>query len=129
MHQAGLRTIVSWACGVAIVTLILSTMTVAEASAAVRAGVASVNITADKPTSPVHDPLMAKALVLEDGGKKAVIISIDLIEATDRSRGVRRGVQQEVGIDPSCVLVNASHNHRTRRAGGQDVVCRGSSGP
>ena len=72
------------------------------ASAALRAGAAAVSITTDKPTGPVHDPLMAKALILEDGGNRAVIISLDVMEATDPIvTGVRRGVQQELGIDPS----------------------------
>ena len=66
-----------------------------EVSAVLCAGVAAVNITADKPTVAVHDPLMAKALVLEDGGDKVVIISMDVVEAGDAIvSAIRRGVEQ-----------------------------------
>lgn len=81
--------------GLAISVLVLSMSAAAEVSAALRAGVAAVNITADKPTEPVHDPLMAKALVLEDGGNRVVIISMDIVVAEDAIvSAVRRGVQQ-----------------------------------
>ncbi len=111
--------------GLAISVLVLSMSAAAEVSAALRAGVAAVNITADKPTEPVHDPLMAKALVLEDGGNRVVIISMDIVVAEDAIvSAVRRGVQQELGIDPSLVLLNASHNHRTEDQEAKDMVPR-----
>ena len=94
-------------------------------AAAIRAGAAAVNITAEKPTVPVHDPLMAKILVLDDGSHKAVIVSLDVMEATTPIvNGVRGGVQRELGIDPSVVLINASHNHRTSDQEAQDLVER-----
>jgi hypothetical protein len=102
------------AFGVVAVALILSAVADANASAAVRAGVASVNITPDRPPLPVRDPLMAKALVVDDGNNKVVIICMDLVEATDKiTKDVRGALQRELGIDPSCVLVNAAHNHRS----------------
>ena len=111
--------------GVAFAVLVLLAGALPEASAALRAGAAAANITEDKPTGPVHDPLMAKALVLEDGSHKVVIISLDLIEATDSIvAGVRRGAEKEIGIDPSGVLINASHNHRTSGQIAKDVVPR-----
>ena len=48
-----------------------------------RAGVAVRDITVDVPTRNVHDPLHAKALVLDDGTTKAVIICVDIISASD----------------------------------------------
>ena len=52
-------------------------------AASLSAGVASVNITKDKPTALVNDPLYAKVLVLDDGTTKAVIIAIDIITIED----------------------------------------------
>jgi hypothetical protein len=111
--------------GVAITVLVLSASALSEASAAPRAGVAVANITADKPAEPIRDPLLAKALVLEDGSSKVVLISLDLVLAPEPLvRDVRRGVQQELGIDPSAVLLNASHNHDTLDGIAKDLVPR-----
>src|SRR5512140_422265 len=100
--------------GLAVKVLVLWASTLPQALGALRAGVAVVNITEDKPAVPVHDPLLVKALLLEDGGNKAVIVSLDLIAADEALlEGVRRGVQQELGIDPGAIVLNASHNHRT----------------
>ena len=83
-----------------------------NAAAAVRAGVAVVNITADKPEQPVREPLLAKALVLEEGGNKVAIIAVDMVVVTESLvADIRRVVQQETGIDPAGVLVSATHNH------------------
>ena len=46
------------------------------AQAEIRAGAAKVDIT-DLDAGPVNDPLYVKALVLENGSTKAVIITID----------------------------------------------------
>ena len=111
--------------GVALAIFILSTGAPHEAVAALRAGAAAVNITADKPTAPVHDRLMAKILVLDDGSNKAVIIAMDVIEATTPIvNGIRSGVQQDTGIDPANVLINASHNHRASGQEAKDMVAR-----
>ena len=50
--------------------------------ATLRAGVAVRDITVDAPTKNVHDPLYAKALVLDDGTTKAVIICVDIGSAS-----------------------------------------------
>ncbi|MBN2316135.1 MAG: hypothetical protein JXM79_19570 [Sedimentisphaerales bacterium] len=83
-------------------------------AATLYAGVAVRNITADTPTKHVHDPLYAKALVLDDGTTKAVIICADIITATEtRTSEIRRRVHEELGINPKNILLNASHNHNT----------------
>jgi len=93
---------------------LFSAVFVSPASAALRAGAAAVNITADKPDRPVHDPLFAKVLVLEDGGQHAILISVDLIGVQPPLlKDVREGIGKEFGVDSSCVLINASHNHDT----------------
>lgn len=97
----------------------------AEARAALRAGAAAVNITADKPSVPVHDPIMAKVLILDDGSSRAVVVCMDILEASDAiTTGIRRGVEQELGIEPSHVLVNVAQNHRTEGQEAKDLVAR-----
>jgi neutral ceramidase len=60
----------------------------------------------------VHDPLLAKALVLSTDAESIVIIACDLLLVGDRlAADVRQRVQELTGISASNVLVNASHNH------------------
>jgi hypothetical protein len=61
----------------------------------------------------VHDPLLAQALVVDDGmGGQAAIVSTDLPMVGRRLTDmVRARVQRQTGIPPHAVLLNASHNH------------------
>ncbi|MDD4872209.1 MAG: hypothetical protein PHR77_16765 [Kiritimatiellae bacterium] len=77
----------------------------------------------------IHDPLYARALVLDDGTTKVVILSMDVIAiggiyeiADDFLANVRTKIEKEFKIKETNVLVNASHTHLV---GGQicdDVV-------
>ncbi|MFC1636138.1 neutral/alkaline non-lysosomal ceramidase N-terminal domain-containing protein [Planctomycetota bacterium] len=94
-------------------------------AASLRAGVAVQDITSDAPTKNIHDPLYAKALVLDDGATKAVIICVDIISASDTLVSeVRRQVQKELGINQKNVLLNASHNHHTWNQTAEDMTSR-----
>jgi len=83
------------------------------------AGVAKVDIT--HPTFlPANDRLYAKALVLKNGTTTAVIVTIDAVAigeigsiGNDFLDKVRGRIQKELGIDPTSVIVNASHCHGT----------------
>jgi hypothetical protein len=89
------------------------------------AGVAKCDITTSKPETPVMDPLYAKALVLDDGNTKLVIITMDVTAIGGRriSDGMlndvgedflpelRSRVQEKLHIPGLNVLVNASHTH------------------
>ena len=59
-----------------------------------------------------HDPLFAKAVVLEKGGMKAALVSLDLISTT---RGLveetRKLVEKETGIPGKHVMISATHSH------------------
>lgn len=86
------------------------------ARAALWAGAAKVDVTLR--TGPVSDPLYVKALVLADGKKFAVIVTVDAVAigeigpiGNDYLANVRREVQRELKIDPASLLVNASHCH------------------
>jgi hypothetical protein len=80
--------------------------------ATVRAGVSKINITKDKPTQLINDPLYARILVVDDGKTKAVIISMDIINVNlEFLSGIRTRIQNELKISGNNVMINASHNH------------------
>ena len=55
----------------------------------------------------VHDPLFARALILDDGDDKVAIICLDMVEPWFPE--VRVKIQQQLGI--MLTLVNCSHTH------------------
>lgn len=98
---------------------------VAEADAApkaphaiqILAGVGRVEIT-DKQAIPVNDPLYAKALVIKQADKTAVLITVDAVAIggigyirNDYLGKVRAALQKDLQIPPESVVVNASHCH------------------
>jgi hypothetical protein len=86
-------------------------------AAGIKAGVARVNIT-DLNVPLINDSLYVKALVLDDGVKKIVIITLDAVAIgeighikNDYLPKVRAALEKELRIKPENVLVNASHCH------------------
>lgn len=86
-------------------------------AAQLMAGAAKVDIT-DREAGPVHDPLYAKALVLKSGDTTVALITVDAVAIgeighikNDYLPFVREQLKAELGIDPSGVLINASHCH------------------
>lgn len=60
----------------------------------------------------VHDPLQARALVLEDEGGRWAIVSLELLDVSRESvEAMRQAVQRRVGIPPSHVFIGAIHTH------------------
>ena len=83
-----------------------------------RAGVARSNITNDAPDAVIHDPLCARALVLDDGTTRLAIVAMDVVSIGDISDvkddflpKLRTRIESELGIPAAHVLVNASHTH------------------
>ncbi|MCA9029541.1 MAG: hypothetical protein KDA66_01965 [Planctomycetaceae bacterium] len=86
------------------------------------AGVAKVDIT-DVDAGPVNDPLYVKALVLQSGDTKVVLLTLDAVAIgeigyikNDYLPTVRAELETQFGIQPNHVLANASHCH--------GVVCK-----
>ncbi len=82
------------------------------------AGHAKADITTADPARVVHDPLLAKALVLSDGDTTLAIVAMDVVAIgliadvqDDFLPRVRARIEAELGIPASHVLVNASHTH------------------
>lgn len=91
-------------------------MTAVQA-APLTAGVAKVDIT-NVEAGPVNDRLWVKALVIKSDSTTAVIVTLDAVAVgeighikNDYLPKVRARVEKELGIQPTSVLVNASHCH------------------
>ena len=82
-----------------------------------QAGAAKVDI-AKEDAGPVDGKLYVKALVVGDGKTQVVIVTVDAVAIgeigsikNDYLGNVRTRVEQELKINPSNVMVNASHCH------------------
>ena len=87
-----------------------------------RAGVAKVNITppvglelsgwAFGPSVGILDELYAKVLLLESDGRKAAIVTADLIGFnTEYATAIREGIASKVDMNANDVLISCSHTH------------------
>ena len=60
----------------------------------------------------VHDELLAKALVIDNGDVRIAMVTCDLIAVTEAiANAVKARIQERCGISPECVMVNATHTH------------------
>ncbi len=108
-------------CAALVVPTLIAVGVLSDASdaraAGLSAGAAKVDIT-NREAGPVNDPLFVKALVIKDETETAVIITVDAV-AIGEIGGitnaylpeVRRRIEQQLGIQPTNLLVNASHCH------------------
>jgi len=107
-----------------------------------KAGVAEVDITprvgiplagyADRtgPSTGVHDPLKAVAIIFDDGQRRATIVSFDTIQLLQaEGEALLQAINQNTGIPAAHVLLNASHTHgapwlSTDEAYRRDVIAK-----
>ena len=68
------------------------------------------------PFTGIHDLLYVRALVVDNGLNRAVIVAADLVEFGDTST-VRQQIETELGIPAAHVIITASHDHNAPRAG------------
>jgi neutral ceramidase len=92
---------------------------------AFKAGVAQVDITppvgtplsgygdrAGAPSTGVHDPLTATALVLDAGGEKVVFVTADFFYMRrNLFKQISQEVEKETGIARDHIMISASHSH------------------
>jgi hypothetical protein len=88
-----------------------------------RAGAAAVNITPapgiglagyyfERGADGTNDDLFAKALVLDAGGTKAALVTLDLISTTRPIvEAARREIEKATGIPGANVMISATHAH------------------
>jgi hypothetical protein len=65
-----------------------------------------------KPSTGAHDPLWAKALILDNTEERIAIVSIDTLLVTRAfTDSVREEAQHRWGIPPQNLLINTTHTH------------------
>src|SRR5688572_1575221 len=110
-----------------------------------RIGTATQNITpklgiplagyySERGADGVHDPLNAKVIVLESGGTKAALVSLDLISTLSSTvEDARKLIEQQTGIPGKNVMISGTHSHtgpifagsrRSDALGGQHDLAR-----
>ena len=101
--------------------ILLSFHIVAEAG--IKVGVGKTDITpalgspmdgyyVDRYASTVHDPLYARAMVLDDGIKTLVLVIADIIDvAPSAFPAARKKVHEELGIPEFNIIISATHTH------------------
>ena len=67
---------------------------------------------AERLSKGVHDPLFAKAIVLDRDGRKAALVALDLISTTrPMVEEARREIEKSTGIKGGDVMISATHAH------------------
>jgi hypothetical protein len=119
MNDIGRRRFLQTSVGAGIATGALASRVLADVPAgSLRAGVAKSDITTDAKGVVVNDPLYAKALVLDDGATKIVIVAMDALAiggigdvADSFLPRLRERIAGELNIPGHHVLVGVSHTH------------------
>ena len=90
---------------------------------ALRAGIVKFDITPDKPvrmsgyagrkaeSTGVHDPLSARIVALESGGRRLVLVSTDLIGFYDTYEPIRDAICERYRLKPGEILLAGTHTH------------------
>jgi neutral ceramidase len=66
----------------------------------------------DRPSTDIADNLYAKAVVIDDGRTKIVVVTTDLLKTyPDVNKSMKEEIYQRTGLDADHVLITASHTH------------------
>jgi neutral ceramidase len=102
----------------------------AQQKGSLRAGAAKADISPTKDMFPitsgqlfssVHDPIYARALVLDNGSAKVAFISLDLTEELGGDDLVK-AITDELKIPRQNLILNATHDHNAPGGGGGKVT-------
>ena len=67
----------------------------------------------------VRDRLWARAMAVEQGGRRQILVSCDLIGVQDWiTRRVRELVREKTGLAPECLMLHTTHTHSGPNTGG-----------
>ena len=104
--------------------LVVPSWSRAETAGGLKGGVARIDITPEKPvkmsgyasrkdlSTGVHDPLSARVLAFEAGGKRLILVSTDLIGFYDgTAEYLRNALLSDLKLQPSELLLAAIHTH------------------
>jgi hypothetical protein len=107
-----------------VIALLIASPVPAGESAGLKAGVARIDITPEKPvtlsgyasrkdlSTGVHDPLSARVMAFEAGGKRLVLVATDIIGFyEDTANYMRDAITAEFGLQPSELFLTAIHTH------------------
>jgi hypothetical protein len=102
-----------------------------------RIGVAKVDITPERlvKVNPndfgdfvgVHDPIFARALIIDDGSNTVALVSLDNNQLGG-TLPVRARIQQELGIQANHIILASSHDHSAPMLGNQTPGSLAKSG-
>jgi hypothetical protein len=120
-----MKTRFSATCFLPLVTFLLwAPVSRAADAAGLKAGAARIDITPDKPvtmsgydarkglSTGVHDPLSARVLAFEAGGKRLVLVSTDLIGFySGTAESMRQALLREFQLQPAELFLTAIHTH------------------
>jgi neutral ceramidase len=108
-------------------TLLISPALLAQQPGPLRAGAAKVDITPPEEMFPipqgaqvlggVHDPIFARALVLDNGSTKVALISVDTA-GMQNAADVVKAVSEELKVPVSHLSISSTHDHSTPTFGG-----------
>jgi neutral ceramidase len=107
--------------------LLVSSTLLAQQPGPLRAGAAKVDISPTKEMFPiaqgpqtlggVHDPIYARALVLDNGSSKVALISVDTA-GMQNAADITKAVSDELKVPASHLSIVATHDHNTPTFGG-----------
>jgi hypothetical protein len=77
----------------------------------------------ERAAEEIHDPLFARALVLDDGQQRIAILAAGLLEVTPpMAQAIRERIAAETGIPPSHSMLAPSHTHAGPLVAGRRIA-------